>query len=55
MYRNIYTLHKDLRTYLKADFFKLCVDLFHQTHVPAVDKVLPTPLLQKDTQRNIVN
>ena len=31
--------------YLKADFFKLRLDVFHQTHVPAVDKVLPTPLL----------
>lgn len=31
--------------YLKADFLELRLDLFHQTHVPAVDKVLSTPLL----------
>lgn len=35
--------------YLKADFFKLCLDLLHQSHVSAVDKVLPTPLLQQQT------
>lgn len=38
--------------YLKADIFELRLDFFHQTHVPAVDKVLPTPLLE---QKNVLN
>lgn len=38
--------------YLKADFFKLCLDVFHEAHVPAVDKVLPTPLLQQQRSRD---
>lgn len=32
--------------YLKADIFELSQHFFYQTHVPAVDKVLPTPLLE---------
>lgn len=31
--------------YLQADFSKLCLDFFHQTHIPVVNKILPTPFL----------
>lgn len=39
--------------YLKADFFELSLDVFHQTHVPAVDKVLSTPLLYQQTHTGL--
>lgn len=33
--------------YLLTDFSELSLDLFHQTHISAVDKVLAAPLLQR--------
>lgn len=33
--------------YLQTDILELRLDFLHQTHVPAVDKVLSAPLLQQ--------